>query len=114
MLPEEFKHRLPECVVVYLSEQKVTTLQQAASLADKFLLHTRLYSQSMNLQSVIPLTFQGLTRKPVILTCAPVPQLDTKVEKLCVCCMSGHLLADCKALKSKVQAAVGLFIMVSP
>ncbi|XP_071346525.1 uncharacterized protein [Trachinotus anak] len=38
MLLEEFKGCVPERTVVYLNEQKVTTLQQAASLADEFAL----------------------------------------------------------------------------
>lgn len=31
MLLEEFKNCVPECIAIYLNEQKVTTLQQAAS-----------------------------------------------------------------------------------
>ncbi|KAF7640719.1 hypothetical protein LDENG_00020130, partial [Lucifuga dentata] len=38
MLVEEFKNCLPERIVIYLNEQKVATLQQAAVLADEFAL----------------------------------------------------------------------------
>lgn len=40
MLLEDFKNCLPDHVV-YLNEQKVNTLQQAASLADEFALRHR-------------------------------------------------------------------------
>lgn len=39
MLLEDFKNCLPDCIVVYLNEQKVNTLQQAAS--DEFALTHR-------------------------------------------------------------------------
>ncbi len=38
MLLEEFKNCVPERIVVYMNEQKVVTLQQAALLADEFAL----------------------------------------------------------------------------
>ena len=38
MLLEEFKNCVSERTAVYLNEQKVTTLQQAATLADEFML----------------------------------------------------------------------------
>lgn len=38
MLLEEFKNCLPERIVIYLNEQKLVTLQQAAQLADEFTL----------------------------------------------------------------------------
>lgn len=38
MLLEAFKNCVSEKIVVYLNEQKVTTLQQAATLADEFAL----------------------------------------------------------------------------
>lgn len=37
MLVEEFKNCVPERTVVYLKEQKLTTLQHAATLADEFI-----------------------------------------------------------------------------
>ncbi|KAI2644500.1 hypothetical protein H4Q32_028512 [Labeo rohita] len=40
MLIEEFKNCVPECTALYLNEQKVSTVQQAAVLADEYtLLH---------------------------------------------------------------------------
>ncbi len=45
MLLEEFKGCLSERVVVYLNEQKVTTLSHAAVLADEFVLtHKNVFS----------------------------------------------------------------------
>lgn len=41
MLLEDFKNRLLDRIVVYLNKQKENTLQQAASLADKFALTHR-------------------------------------------------------------------------
>jgi len=38
LLIEQFKTCMPDCTVTYLNEQKVTTLQHAAVLADEFLL----------------------------------------------------------------------------
>ncbi len=38
VLLEEFKSCLPELVVVYLNEQKVTSMSQAAVLAEEFVL----------------------------------------------------------------------------
>lgn len=35
MLLEDFKKCLPECIVLYLNEQKITTLAAAAVLADE-------------------------------------------------------------------------------
>lgn len=41
MLLEEFKSCVPERTAVYLKEHKVSTLQQAATLADEFALTHR-------------------------------------------------------------------------
>lgn len=41
MLVEEFRNCVPERTVVYLKEQKLTTLQHAATLADEFILTHR-------------------------------------------------------------------------
>lgn len=38
MMLEEFRNCVPERIVVYLNEEKVATLRQAAMLADKFAL----------------------------------------------------------------------------
>lgn len=41
ILLEEFKNCLPDCVVIYLNEQKVVSLAEAAMLADEFVLTPR-------------------------------------------------------------------------
>ncbi len=44
MLIEEFKNCVPECTALYLNEQKVSTIQQAAVLADEYtLLHKTVF-----------------------------------------------------------------------
>ena len=46
MLLEEFKNCLPERTTVYLNEQKVSTIQQAATLADEFtLVHKTVFNK---------------------------------------------------------------------
>ncbi len=47
MLLEEFKQCLPERMVLYLNEQKVVTVPQAATLADEFVLMHRNVFQSV-------------------------------------------------------------------
>lgn len=46
MLLQDFKNCLPENVVVHLNEQKVTSLSNAAVLADEFVLTHRFSSAS--------------------------------------------------------------------
>lgn len=95
MLLEEFKNCLPDRVI-YLNEQKVTTLQQAVYLAGKFaLLHKEAFVKRE------PSTHDDLeTPTDVPVMQAPVLQLDGKVEKLCSFCHKpGHVVADCQSLK---------------
>lgn len=48
VLLEDFKKSVPEKVVQYLNEQKVTTLAEAAVLADKFvLMHYKVFSKEL-------------------------------------------------------------------
>lgn len=64
MLLEKFKNRLPERIVVYLNEQKVTTLQQTTSAAE-FLSFFKSCLQSAILHSIIFPRFLMLLRNPV-------------------------------------------------
>lgn len=99
MLLEEFKSCLPERVVVYLNEQKVTSLQQAATLVDEFMLtHKTAFGRSssshvLSREEDVAPTGAGAS--------APV---GTKLEKQCFFCHKpGHIVVDCMALKQKQQ-----------
>ena len=79
MLLEEFKDCLPEHVVIYLNEQEVATLQQAAYLAGEFTLtHNSVFVKG---DSFTHDDLEPLCDVPVAQ--AYVPQLDGRVEKLC-------------------------------
>ena len=55
-LLEEFKNSLPEHLVVYLNEQKVTSLSHAAMLADEFVLTYKPFLAGLTLRaSLYPL-----------------------------------------------------------
>lgn len=94
MLVEDFKNCVSERMVVYLNEQKVTTLQQAAVLADEY----------------------ALTHKPTFTkreSCEPPPRSSdvqvvrsdsVKMDKQGFFCRrSDHLIADCPLWKRKQQ-----------
>ncbi len=96
MLLEEFKGCLSERVVVYLNEQKVTTLSHAAVLADEFVLtHKNVFS------SVRPEKLQIDSLQSHTSRFSP-PR--NKEERECFYChKKGHVIADCLALKRKQQ-----------
>lgn len=100
VLLEEFKNCLPERTAVYMNEQKVTNLQQAAILADEFTLtHKTWFSRHVS----FPPSF---SQKPASAT--PTGRVrdsgkatpNSKIEKLCFFCRKpDHLVADCDAWK---------------
>ena len=120
MLLEEFKNCVPERTVIYLNEQKVTTLQKAAALADEFALtHRAVFSKRDSSSRDVaekPGDMHARTHPPSTST------FGAKSEKQCFFChRPGHLVADCITLKRKQQAAasrqpkgVGLIKTVSP
>lgn len=72
---EEFKNRLPEKIVVYLNEQKVTCLTDAAILADEFLLtHNSVFSPPVCRD---PIPIGQSPRSPKIHVVAPMLLLLT-------------------------------------
>ncbi|XP_033970581.1 uncharacterized protein LOC117470127 isoform X2 [Trematomus bernacchii] len=79
MMLEEFKNCVPERTVVYLNEQKVTTLQQAATLADEFaLIHKSVFFQRD------PPQRDTYRRAPDnYVPCASVPVLDPRLNRAC-------------------------------
>jgi len=98
VLLEEFKGCLPDRVVVYLNEQKVISLSQAAVLADEFVLtHKNVFalarperSQSVPLQNPPVRPKHSPTR--------------TREDRECFYChKQGHVIADCLSLKRKQQ-----------
>lgn len=96
MLLEDFKKCVPERTVLYLNEQKVTTLASAAVLADEFALtHKGVFSSAHGDKSSSAVSLR------------PAPQLKPKVEqprekRECFYCRKiGHLIADCGLLKKK-------------
>uniref|UniRef100_A0A671WFH3 Gypsy retrotransposon integrase-like protein 1 n=1 Tax=Sparus aurata TaxID=8175 RepID=A0A671WFH3_SPAAU len=103
MLLEEFKNCLPDRIVVYLNEQKVASLQQAAYLADEFALtHKPVFVKRE--QSIPGAALKTSTDGPVTRT--PGPQVAGNLEKLCFFCHKpGHVVADCQSLKRKQQAS---------
>ncbi|KAG1952330.1 gag-pol fusion protein [Pimephales promelas] len=99
LLLEEFKKCLPERVVVYLNEQKVNSLSQAAVLADEFVLtHKTVFSsarpeKNSSVQSTHPQPSRAKS---------PSPRLK-EVRECFYCHKQGHVIADCLTLKRKQQ-----------
>ncbi|KAL4006226.1 NLR family CARD domain-containing protein 3 [Sarotherodon galilaeus] len=91
MLLEDFKQCLPESIVLYLNEQKVTTLATAGVLADEYVL-THKSSFLVKEKSQFSAAQQASTVKP----------LGSKESRECFYCHKpGHVIADCLALKRK-------------
>ncbi len=96
MLLEEFKQCLPERMVLYLNEQKVTTLSQAGVLADEFMLTHKNVFQSIGAEkSFVPRSSGNVQ---------PTKQNGEKSKETreCFYChRKGHVIADCLSLKRK-------------
>ncbi|GAA6104849.1 uncharacterized protein LOC125146164 [Tachysurus ichikawai] len=99
ILLEDFKSCLPERVVVYLNEQKVSLLSHAAVLADEFVL-------------TLKTAFSSRTDKSAVRPFFPIPDqssqakiapLSKDIRECFYCHKHGHLIADCNALKRKQQ-----------
>lgn len=92
LLLEEFKRCLPDCIVVYLNEQKVSYLSCAAVLADEYMLthETTFGPQSVSVSE----------RKSF----NPVQSSNTsqKENRECYYCHKpGNVIANCRMLKNK-------------
>uniref|UniRef100_A0A3B3WC71 SCAN box domain-containing protein n=1 Tax=Poecilia mexicana TaxID=48701 RepID=A0A3B3WC71_9TELE len=93
ILLEDFKKCIPDRVVLYLNEQKVTTLASAAVLADEYVL-THKSSFIVNEKSHVNSVPQFPLVKPTV----------PKESRECFYChKSGHVIVDCLALKRKSQ-----------
>uniref|UniRef100_A0A3B3BUU0 Gypsy retrotransposon integrase-like protein 1 n=1 Tax=Oryzias melastigma TaxID=30732 RepID=A0A3B3BUU0_ORYME len=93
VLLEDFKNALPERLVVFLNEQKVSSLSKAAVLADEFVLTHRNVFGALRPQSKPEPPFSRPNDRP---------KPPTSPPRLCFFChKKGHLIADCHALKKK-------------
>lgn len=118
ILLEEFKNCLPEVVSVYLNDQKAVTLEQAAILADEFVLTHKVNFGDKQAE------FLGQSKpnrsrfvKSVPLASSPAKKItnDGSIsERVCFYCKRpGHLITDCHVL-SKKQKSTKTVAFVSP
>lgn len=99
MLLEEFKKRLPEKIVIYLNEQKVTSLKAAAVLADEFALtHKSVFSPHVRHDSVVA---DRKAKSPKGYHRNPTTTADAETRECFYCHEQGHLIAVCPTLKKK-------------
>lgn len=90
MLLEEFKNCVSERAVVYLNEQKVTSLQQAAILADEYTLTHKLVFVRCEFAHPESSQKAGSPMPSAAVSTTP------KNERQCFfCCKTGHLMTDC-------------------
>lgn len=99
ILIEEFKNCVTERMAVYLNEQKVSTLQQTATLADEFALVHKTsvvkHERRDTLEKASGASGEQDTRREV-----PVPR--PRSDRKCFYCFkSGHLIADCEAYRRR-------------
>ena len=103
VLLEEFKSCVPERTVVYLNEQKVSTLRQAAILADEFALtHKSAFFRHESSTHLETAPRSSDTRVPRAGPAFSSP----KTDRQCFFCQkTDHLVADCNAWKRRQQTA---------
>lgn len=102
ILLEEFKNGLPERMVVHLNEQKVSTLKEAAVIADEFVLtHKTVFVQKHEVT-----TREPPPRKD---PSSPRRTFASRTERECFYCHKlGHVVVECPALKRKNQSPKGV------
>ncbi|CAI5682996.1 unnamed protein product [Oreochromis niloticus] len=99
MLIEEFKNCIAERIAVYINEQKVSSLQQAATLADEFaLVHKTSVSRYDRRDAPVKASEVPVAQHPRSEVLVSRPKAD---RKCFFCFKSGHLIADCEAYKRK-------------
>ena len=119
MLLEEFKNCVPERTVVYLNEQKVTTLQGAAVLAEEFALtHKSVFVGKHETPIHVNTSKHADSQSQRLKGAPPSPTSD---RQCFYCHKTGHIIADCMALRRKQQPpqakqakGVGLIKTVHP
>ncbi len=98
VLLEEFKSCIPDRIVVYLNEQKVTSVSQASVCADEFALTHKSVFTLARTENVahVPAVLKDQWRSKNV--------SKAKEGRECFYCRKpGHLIADCLALKRKEQ-----------
>ena len=103
MLLEEFKNCVPERTMLYLNEQKVTTLQEAAVLADEYALTHK--SDFSGKRENAPKREPHQKTDDSQATRSKGSPSSPKSERKCFFCLkAGHGIAECYALKRKQQS----------
>lgn len=97
MLLEEFKNCIPECTAVYLNEQKVSTLQEAATLAEEFTLTHKTVFVKHNPREKPPKPDHQVRGS----NWSRPSQQDRQSRPCFYCGKVGHLIAACEAWKQK-------------
>ncbi len=97
MLIEKFKYCVPERTALYLNEQKVSTVQQAAVLADEYtLMHKTVFvkraSDTGELLGKEKESFPDCKNKWV-------PSSQKSRRECSYCHRTGHVMAECRSLK---------------
>ncbi len=108
ILLEEFKNSIPANIVVYLNEQKVSSLANAAVLADEFVLtHKNVFSlgatvkmQAGNVENSVPRFTRSFKSETTRKSNGGVD------KRVCFFYLDpNHLIADCRAWKQKSSAS---------
>ncbi|XP_035851648.1 uncharacterized protein LOC118493913 [Sander lucioperca] len=118
ILLEEFKKCLPERIVVYLNEQKESSVTKAAVLADELILtHKSVFSVPARGTHVMP---ERRNRSPKMMRKNTSP-VAGEARECFYCHEPGHLIAVCPALRkkgphksAKLPAGVGFINSASP
>ncbi|KAL0153020.1 hypothetical protein M9458_051619 [Cirrhinus mrigala] len=98
VLIEDFKNSLPDKIVVYLNEKKVSTLAEAAVCADEFVLtHKNVFLTSGRRE---PFHFMNSDKNLKTSKLMKSPE-QSDVRECFYCHEVGHLIAVCPALKKK-------------
>ena len=108
MLLEEFKDCLPEVVAMYISEQRATTMERAAVLADEYALTHKIGMRDYRPRKYdnvgkVNLSSESSSPRP-----PDRPQTASVRLKCNYCKKPDHLMADCLALKRKNAKGTGL------
>lgn len=96
MLLEDFKNALPEKMAIFLNEQKVTTLSNAAVLADEFVLtHKTVFMSSSRPDRVSISHPMRPDSGHLPFEKAKGPQSPSDTRECFYCHRKGHVIADC-------------------
>ncbi|KAL1275958.1 hypothetical protein QQF64_035581 [Cirrhinus molitorella] len=105
ILLEDFKNCLPENIVVYLNEQKVSKLSDAAILADEFVLTHKTVFSPVRVSKVLPAFDIGKTyANGSSRSVSEMKNASKRPDKKRVCfyCLDpGHIISNCKAWQQK-------------